>query len=85
MQTGMKTIQITSTGYCEVIQNFIVTDETYERVISEISLLKGLDFDEKTEALIKLYGELGVDAKRIENIKYRQLDIPEVINVINCQ
>jgi hypothetical protein len=79
----MKKIQVTSTGYCEIIQNFIVTDEMYERIASELSALEELEFDENQEALIDLYSELEEDTEKVENIKFYQLDLPEVINEIN--
>jgi hypothetical protein len=80
----MKTIQITSSGSCEQIENFIVTDELYERFVSEYSNLNNLELDELQEELIRLYDELLEYAQEIEIIKCIHVETPEYINNINC-
>ena len=79
----MKTIQITSSGNWELTENFMVTDEVYERFESEFSSLKDLEWDEEQEALVQLYDELVEYAQKIEQIKCIQLDTPECINEID--
>ena len=79
----MKTIQITSSGSWELTENFMVTDEVYERFESEFSSLKDLEWDEEQEALVQLYDELVEYAQKIEQIKCIQLDTPECINEID--
>lgn len=79
----MKTIQITSSGSCEQIENFMVTDEQYEKFVSEFSSLEDLEFDEEQEALIRLYNELEEIALEIKNIGCIQLDKPDVINQVD--
>jgi hypothetical protein len=80
---NMKTIQITSSGSCELTENFMVTDEVYERFESEFSSIEDLEWDEEQEALVQLYDELVEYAQKIEQIKCIQLDTPECINEID--
>lgn len=79
----MKKIQITSSGIYEVTENFMVTDEVFQRFTSQLTLFEDLEYDEKEEALIELYTELEKAAAQVENIKILQLETPEVINDIN--
>ena len=79
----MKTIQITSSGSCELTENFTVTDEVYERFVSEFSSLEDLEWDEEQEALIRLYNELEENALEIKNLECIQLDKPDVINDVD--
>jgi hypothetical protein len=80
----MATIQITSSGSCQLTENFKVTDDIYERFMSEFSSLEDLELDEKQEELIRLYDELKEYAHEIATIKCIQLDTPECINEIDC-
>jgi hypothetical protein len=79
----MKKIKITSSGYCEIVQEYAVSDEVYERFVSNISSLSELEFEENQYHLIQLCSELEENAEQVEDIMFRQLDTPEVINEIN--
>jgi hypothetical protein len=76
----MKEITITSTVYCEQIQNFQVTDEVYEKYVSR---LEKLEIEDNQEELIQLYLELEEDAEMVDDYMLSQLDAPEVINNID--
>ena len=81
----MKTIQITSSGFCELTENFMVTDEVFQRFNSQITLFEDLKYDEKQKALMEVYTELQEAAAQVEYIKIIQLETtPEVINEIRC-
>jgi len=79
----MKTIQITSSGSCVLTENFMFTDEVYERLVSEFSSLEDLEWDEEQEALIRLYKELEENALEIKNIECIHLDKPDVIDGVD--
>jgi hypothetical protein len=76
----MKQITITSTVYCEQTQVFDVTDEVYEKYVSQ---LNDLEIDENQEELIQLYIDLKEDAENVDDYMVSQLDNPEVINNID--
>jgi len=76
----MKQITITSTVYCEQVQVFDVTDEVYDKYVSQ---LESLEIDENQEELIQLYIDLETDAEKVDDYMVSQLDTPEVINNID--
>jgi hypothetical protein len=76
----MKQITITSTVYCEQVQVFDVTDEVYDKYVSQ---LESLEIDENQEELIQLYIDLETDAEKVDDYMVSQLDAPEVINNID--
>jgi len=61
----------------------MVTDEVYERFVSEFKSLEDLEWDEEQEALFRLYNELEENALEKENIECIPLDTPDVINDVD--